>query len=145
MRTEDTHEKFVKDLQDIHVLKMTGCFLAISEAVVSKRLKNDIYRKFLGKTLLLSEKLYHQHDWYKTQRRVTTNKPFFVIPLFNKKPHKNYLPCWFEKQPFSRVFKHFLKFFTVSPRGTFSINDNMFQNIVVAEIRNFYKRKLLRH
>ena len=38
---------------------MTDCFLAISEAVVSKRLKNDIYRKFLGKTLLLSEKLYH--------------------------------------------------------------------------------------
>ena len=37
---------------------MTGCFLVISEAVVSVCLKNNIYRKFLCKTLLLSVKLY---------------------------------------------------------------------------------------
>ena len=36
------------------VLKMTGCFVVISKAVVLTRLKDDFYRKFLGKTLPLA-------------------------------------------------------------------------------------------
>ena len=70
MRPEDsnnTHEKFEKKIHKIYVgvlqpatvLKLTGCFLAISEAVVSMCLKNDISRKFLDKTFPLSVKLYH--------------------------------------------------------------------------------------
>ena len=46
-------------LQPATVLKMTGCFLVISEAVISICLKNNIYREFTGKTLPLSVKLYH--------------------------------------------------------------------------------------
>ena len=50
---------FVAVLQPATVLKMTGCFLVISEAVISICLKNNIYREFTGKTLPLSVKLYH--------------------------------------------------------------------------------------
>ena len=50
---------YVGVLQPTTVLKMTGYFLVISEAVVSLCLKNDIYRNFLGRTLPLWVKLYH--------------------------------------------------------------------------------------
>ena len=36
---------------------MTGCFLVVLEAVISMCLKNNIYRKFIGKTLPLSKTL----------------------------------------------------------------------------------------
>ena len=133
---------YVGVLQPATVLKMTGCFLVISEAVVLMCSKNHIYRKFLGKNLPLLVKFYHQHDRYTTQRCVATYQLFFVIPLFNKKLHKKSLLYWFDKQPFNRGFKHFLKFFMVNPSGTFLISDNMYQNIVVTEIRNFYNRNL---
>ena len=50
---------YVGVLQPATVLKMTGCFLVISEAVVLMCLKNHIYRKFLGKNLPLLVKFYH--------------------------------------------------------------------------------------
>ena len=50
---------YVGVLQPVTVLKMTGCFLVVLEAVISMCLKNDIYRKFIGKTLPFSVKLYH--------------------------------------------------------------------------------------
>ena len=46
---------YVGVLQPTTVLKMTGYFLVISEAVVSLCLKNDIYRNFLGNKLYHSE------------------------------------------------------------------------------------------
>ena len=52
-----------------------------------------------------------------TQQHVITNN-FFVIPFFKNKLHKNFFLCWFEKQLFSSVFKHFLNFFLVNPLGT---------------------------
>ena len=57
MRTEDSNNTHVGVLQPATILKMTGCFLAISEAVASMCLKNDISRKFPGKKLPLSVKL----------------------------------------------------------------------------------------
>ena len=45
--------------EPLTVLKMTGCFVVISEAVVLTRLKDDFYRKFLSKILPLLVKLYH--------------------------------------------------------------------------------------
>ena len=58
------HEKFHRStydgvLKSLAVLKMTGCFLVISEATVLMCLKNDFYRKPLGKMLPLMVKLYH--------------------------------------------------------------------------------------
>ena len=67
VRTEGSnnmHEKFHRRIYDCvlkssTVLKMTGCFLVISEASVLMCLKNDFYRKLLGKMLPLMVKLYH--------------------------------------------------------------------------------------
>ena len=115
---EKNLQDFVGVLQPATVLKMTGCFLVISEGVVSMCLKNNIYRKFIGKTLPISKTLplpWLIHD--KTTH--TTNKLFSVIPLFNKKLHNNSFLQWLEKQPFSRAFEHFLKLITINPGGTF--------------------------
>ena len=49
-------------LQPATVLKMTGCFLVISEAAVAVCLKNKFYRKFVGKTLSLLAKLISMTD-----------------------------------------------------------------------------------
>ena len=67
MRTEDsnnTHEKlekvyriYIGVLQPATVFKNDWLFLVTSEAVVLMCLKNNIYRKFIGKTLPLSVKL----------------------------------------------------------------------------------------
>ena len=119
----EKQEKMIRD--NFQLLKMTDCFLVISEAVVSMCLKNDISRNY-------SVKLYHSHKtlplaWLMHDTMTRHQKQFFVIPLFNKKLHKNSLLCWWvEKQPFSCVFKHFLKFFTVNSRETFSIKDNIY-------------------
>ena len=48
---------YIGVLQPATVLKMAGCFLVISEAVILMCLKNDIHRKFLGKTLPLLVKI----------------------------------------------------------------------------------------
>ena len=45
---------YIGVLQPATVLKMTGCFLVVLEAVISMCLKSDIYRKFIGKTLPLA-------------------------------------------------------------------------------------------
>ena len=116
LKTNNTIEKFEKNLKDIHWCSATcncikndwlflGYFRSCHLNVFEKW-----HRKFLGKTLPLAWLIHNTITYH--------HKQFFVI---------NYIKIiCYEKQPFSSIFKHFLKIFTVSPHGTFSIKDNMY-------------------
>ena len=104
MRTEDSNNKH-KNCKTFH--RRTYILQSATVLVLSWK-----FQKQPSLCLPLLVKVYY---YSMTDVRLNNWSPhkklFFESLFFNKKLHKNSLLCQFEKQPFSSVFKHFLKFF----------------------------------